>query len=138
MSPADTALASDLAWILFLVSAAALRLTLIIGCVVFVARRGWRLTSPKTRRKAEPKTAEVKAETEPTTGEVTALRADLAAARADAEAAASTNLKLIDGINTALRVDPTLTSPGFQDGAKHVQDTLRAALKTLTDQENRS
>lgn len=133
MSPADTAAVADLAWILCLLSAAALMFTLTVGCVVFLVRRGGRLTNPKTKTKPEPKP-----KAEPNTDEVTALRADLAAARADAEAAASTNLKLIDGINTALHVDPTLTSPGFQEGAKHVQDTLRAALKTRIDQEPHS
>lgn len=131
MSPADLDVVADLAWILFLLSAAALMFTLTVGCVVFLVRRGGRLTSPKTKTAPKPKA-------ETNTDEVTALRADLAAARADAEAAASTNLKLIDGINTALHVDPTLTSPGFQEGARHVQDTLRAALKTRIDQEPHS
>lgn len=133
MSPADTAAVADLAWILCLLSAAALMFTLTVGCVVFLVRRGGRLTSPKTKTKTAPKP---KAETN--TDEVTALRTALAQARADADAAASTNLKLIDGIHTALHVDPTLTSPGFQEGAKHVQDTLRAALKTRIDQEPHS
>lgn len=137
MSPADLDVVADLAWILFLLSAAALMFTLTVGCVVFLVRRGGRLTSPKTKTKAEPKDApKIKTASDP--NETNNLRAALAQARADAEAAASTNLKLIDGINTALHVDPTLTSPGFQEGAKHVQDTLRAALKTRIDQEPHS
>lgn len=135
MSPADTAVVADLAWILCLLSAAALMFTLTVGCVVFLVRRGGRLTSPKT--KPDPKDGP-KIETAPDPNETNNLRTALAQARADAEAAASTNLKLIDGIHTALHVDPTLTSPGFQEGAKHVQDTLRAALKTRIDQEPHS